>query len=230
MLSKDESPTVAILGSSYANQLYPGLASQPALSNQVVLSIGACQPVTGEADFGEEEPGNPCTGPGVLRQQQFIDDLITRTPTIRFIILDGLPIEPEEGYIARLAARIGFFERAGAKVIVLTPHLRPDYDVRGCFTRPLRQASRSCEVDAGGRRQLTESFQPLISSIAASHPGVSFFDPNDLFCDGERCRYVVNGLPLYRDEFQHLSEYASRLLAERLVAWARSTVPGLAEP
>lgn len=227
MLSKDQSPTLAILGNSYANQLYPGLASHPALSGQTLLSIGACQPVIEREDDLEGEPGNPCTGRSLVHQRRFIDDLITRTPTIKFIIIDGLDPEPHAGYITQLAARIAFFEKAGAKVVVFTPHLRPDFDIRGCFSRPLRQVSRGCEVEAAERRLATVRFQPLVSSIAISNPAVSFFDPNDLFCDDDRCRFVVDGLPLYRDEHHHLSEYASRIVAERFVAWARGQLPGL---
>ena len=177
--------------------------------------------------MAEEEPGNPCTGPSVLGQQRFIDDLIARTPTIKYIILDGLSFDPDPGYITRLASRIAVFEKAGARVMVFTPHLRPDFDIRGCFSRPLHQASHSCEGDAGERRELTERFRPLASSISLSNPGVLFFDPNDLFCEDDRCRYVLDGLPAYRDEYHHLSEHASRLLADRFVAWARANVAGL---
>ena len=231
MLSKDQNPTLLLLGTSHANQLYPGLAGHPALSQQTVLSIGSCQPVTiGPADVTAEDPLNPCTGAGVLRQQRFIDDLIVRTPTIKHVVLDGLQIGPDSDYIDRLTSRVAFLEQAGAKVIVFTPHLRSGFDIRGCYSRPLRSASRRCELAASDRRDLDEQFKPLISSLSVSHPGVAFFDPNDLFCDDARCRFIANGLPLFRDEYDHMSEYASRLLAERFVTWARTSVPGLITP
>ena len=228
MVSTDHSPTVAVLGSSYANALYPGLASQPALSAQTVLSIGTCHPVTVDPSTADDDdPDDPCSGRRALRQQHFIDDLVASTPTIKFIILDGLYEDPDADYIARLQSRIRAFEHTGARVIVFEPHLRMEVDIRGCFNRPLRPASLSCDFDTARRDEERRSFQPLIDALSISNPSVLFFDPNGLFCQGARCSLVRDGLPLYRDEYQHISEYGSRLLSDLFVAWSREHVPDL---
>lgn len=218
--SHDRNPTLMVLGTSYANQVYPGLASHPALSRHTILSIGTCHPVAPEPGADEDDP---CAGP----QQAFVDRLIANNPGLEYIILDGLRPDPDAGYIAALSSRVTGFERSGAQVIVFEPHLKADFDIRACYSRPFRHATRRCESDASRREEMRAAFAPLAGSLAAAHPKVLFFDPNGLFCDDQRCRFVADGRPLYRDEYHHLSEYGSGLLAENFVDWARRHAPGL---
>jgi hypothetical protein len=219
-----------ILGTSYANQLFPGLASHPALAAESILSIGTCQPVDAEkGDPLNVDPDEPCSGDGPWRQQQFIDALIARTPSIRYVILDGLLADADDDYSARLGRRAAQLAHSGAVVIVFEPHTRPREDVRGCFSRPFK-AARACATPVEDVQRARAQFRPVMAAVKMALPAALLFPQNDALCDAASCRMVVNGLPLYRDEFAHLSEYGSGLVADRFVSWAREHVPAMVGP
>ena len=53
MASKDEKPTLLLLGHSYANHLYPGLLMTDGFSQHSILSIGTCEPDDTRLSFSE---------------------------------------------------------------------------------------------------------------------------------------------------------------------------------
>jgi len=223
MLEKDQPPTVIVMGSSYANELYPGLVSRPELARQVFLSIGTCDP--GAITDPGTAKNNPCYGDRIALQEKFIDKIIINNKTIRYAILDGLSSNPDTGYIHHLKERIDFLESQGVQVFVFYPHLVVDFDIRECFSRPLFPAKRSCTLPESQREDLNAYFKPLVDSIHTSNPKVLFFDQNDMFCNGKNCSLIRDGLPLYRDEFYHISEFGSILVAENFVGFLRQNLP-----
>jgi peptidoglycan/LPS O-acetylase OafA/YrhL len=231
MLEKDQPPTVILMGDSYANELYPGLVSRPALAGQVFLSIGDCDPGNGAPSNADLAKNNPCYGDRAAIQEKFIDKIIIENKTIRFAILDGLiskddaVYSPDAAYIHRLKERIDFLESQGVQVIVFYPHLVVDFDMRECFSRPLFPAKRNCTLPLSLREDLNAHFKPLVDSIHASNPKVLFFDQNDLFCNARNCSLIRDGLPLYRDEFHHISEFGSIRVAKHFVDFLRQNLP-----
>jgi peptidoglycan/LPS O-acetylase OafA/YrhL len=226
MLQKDRPPTMILLGNSYANELYPGLASRPELARQVVLSIGTCDPghVESTSNTGPERD-SPCYGDRGALQEEFIDKIIVNNRSIHFAILDGLRSKPDADYIHRLKERIDFLESQGVQVFVFYPHLVVDFDMRECFSRPLFPATRSCTLPLSLRKDLNAHFKALVDSIHASNPKVLFFDQNDLFCNERDCSLIRDGLPLYRDEYHHISEFGSIRVAENFVGFLRQNLP-----
>lgn len=220
MKSSEAPPTLLLLGNSVANQSYPGITLNPLLRHHSVLSIGTCDPAF---DANPAESG-PCFGDRQVRQRAFIDRIVATTPSLKFVLIDGLRRQPDARYIALLKERIDFMERHGARVIVLTPHLRPRFEPKACFPRPLKPASRDCSIPLAERARLERDFEPLRQSIAASNPNVLFFDQNDVYCESGGCSHVRDGMPLDRDP-NHLSEHGSVLVYERFVEWARTHVP-----
>lgn len=210
MLEKDAPPTMVILGNSYANQLYPGLIHQPTLAKENILSIGTC-----DASGGAK--GSPC-----YREKMFLDGIVANNPSIHLVILAGLNPVPDDLYIEKLKERIDFFEAKGITAIVFTPHLRVDFDIRNCYKRPFFQATRVCTVSADQRAKLNANFKPLIDSIHATNPRVLFFDENDLFCDATSCNLIRDGLPLYRDEYHHVSLYGSDIIGAQFAEFLRN--------
>ena len=89
--------------------------------------------------------------------------------------------------------------------------------------RPLKSAT-ACEFDNGIREPFTQKFLPVMQYIRNVAPQVRFFDPNDLFCDGRRCRLTNDGMPLFRDR-AHLSEHGSILLGKLFGQWAETNLP-----
>ncbi|MGB8078393.1 MAG: acyltransferase family protein [Gallionella sp.] len=228
MASKDAPPTLLLLGNSYANQLYPGFASNDKLDHPSILSIGACDPARVHDALPRDELANsPCSGDRELHQQRFIDNIIETSNSLRYAILDGLVMNPDDAYISRLKERIDFLENHHIKVIIFTPHLRVDYDIKGCYSRPFNAKHRSCELDLRSRQKLTENFSPLVRQISKSNPKVAFFDQNDLFCNNVKCSMLRNGMPLFRDEYHHISEYGSIELSKLFTKWAAKNIPGI---
>jgi len=223
MKSSEKPATIAIIGNSFANQLYPGFAQNPSLSHHTILSIGTC-------DFGgeprTEDPGSTCFGDRALKQAAFIDNLLMNSNSIKFVIVDGLMRNPDKDYIDRVAKRISKLEDAGLKVVVFTPHFQPKFHPRACFSSPLRKETRDCSFNTDERIRLYESFLPLIRNISISNPGVLFFEQNDVFCDEKSCSYVRDSMPLNRDR-THTSEFASMMLQKYFTLWARKNLPEL---
>lgn len=224
MKSNADKPTLIILGSSYANQLYPGFVRNPLLAHHNVLSIGACD--LAEKENFEIDGKSPCYGNRVNDQAKFIDGIVMKEKSIRFAIVGGLSRNPDDAYIERLKNRVDFLESMGIQVIIFTPHLKPDFHPKSCFPTLLQPVAKDCTFPAGDRAAVLDKFKPLIDSISSSNPKVRFFEQNQIYCQQERCSMISNGLPLYRDA-GHISEYASIELQKYFTVWAKGSVPRL---
>lgn len=226
--NRNEAPTLLVLGNSYANQLYPGLVKQNALRHHTVLSIGTCGPEKVDRSRPTETPSaSPCSGDRPRQQEDLIDEIVKNNTSLRFVILAGLNREPDSDYIERVTQRIDFFEQHSIKVIVFVPMIEMTVDIRSCFPRPLKRPNEGCHSSSSTRTMLLMNFQPLIDRLSETNPSVVFFDQNDLLCDTFQCSMVRDGMPLFRDEFHHLSEFASVELADRFARWAADNRPEL---
>jgi hypothetical protein len=225
MKSRESPPTLLLLGNSLANQSYPGITLNAELNHHSVLSIGACDPAF---DSNPAESG-PCFGDRQVRQREFIDRIVATSPTLKFVLIDGLSRKADARYTLLLKARIDSLERAGLQVIILHPTPRLGFEPKACFARPLKDATPDCSFSLAERERLNLDFEPLRQAIASSNPNVLFFDQNQVYCDVGRCSPIMNGMPLYRDQ-NHLSEYGSKVVYERFVKWARSSVPEILAP
>lgn len=229
MLNRDAPPRVLVLGNSYANHLYPGLINDPDLRGNTVLSIGSCS-----ADMGYAEH-NPvfdrryaCNAERPLHQRQLIDDIVTRSGSVEYAIIDGLTYAYDGDFIPNLEKRIAFLESHGVQVIVFVPHLRANHrDLRGCFSRPLRPRALACDLDPAARAELDAQFAPVIAELSRTHPKLAFFDQNAVFCQGKRCSLLRDGMPLFRDQKSHYSEFGSSAVIKIFAAWAKTNAPGI---
>lgn len=260
--NRDAPPTVVIIGNSFANSLYSGLAGSRRLKDQTILSIGTCEPVKGVLveQLGMER-ANPCYGrERQIDHEKFIDEVMTRNPSIRYAILDswwpefdasgnyvrrdgtlagriapferpaeGRAISSLEAYINGLEGRIRFLESRGITPILFLPKPEIDYDVRECFSRPLKSAKRSCTASRDANAAAQERFVAAVRQLQMNHPALALFDPYGVFCEGDLCTFVQHGWPLLRDQ-AHLSEYGSEIMADRFVRWAESRLPSLLNP
>jgi len=229
MINRDAAPTVLVLGNSYANHLYPGLVENPHLRGNTVLSIGSCS-----ADMGYVEH-NPmfdrnyaCNAERPLHQRQLIDQIVTQSGSIKYAIIDGLTYRYDGDFIPNLEKRVAFLEQNGIQVIVFVPHVRANHrNLRGCFARPLRPRALDCDLDPNAREEVNAAFAPVVAALSRVHPGLKFFDQNQVFCDGRHCSLIRNGMPLFRDQKSHYSEYGSSEVSKLFVAWAKTNAPGI---
>ena len=222
MASKDEKPTLLLLGNSFANEFYAGLVNNEAFHNQSVLSIGTCRP---DGEPTNSDITSPCYGDRSLHQEQFIDQIIATSESLKYVIIDGF--EPDKGSVARLKRRIDFIAEHNAKVILFLPHLRLNYDIRECFARPFNNnPKRSCEIQISERSRADAMFKAVVDQLRHTNTEVLVFDQNQVFCNNERCSMVRNGMPLLRDAF-HISEYGSMELAKIFQKWVAIHAPDL---
>jgi len=227
--SSENKPTIILLGNSFANQLYPGFIANQELSRQTVLSIGACdlgKDLTDKTEVGNNN--DPCGGDRPTHEKEFIEKLILNEGSIRYAILDGLRGVPDSDYIARIKKRVDFLEHAGVRVIIFTPHLRPGFNPKLCYTTPFRSIAKDCSFPIEEREAALKNFKPLIEVISKSNPNTLFFDQNEMYCKEGKCSYLLSGMPLHRDA-AHISEYGSIKLQESFTVWAKKTIPEIFE-
>jgi peptidoglycan/LPS O-acetylase OafA/YrhL len=241
MASKKEDPTLLLIGSSYANDLYPGFINNSSFSKHSVLSIGTCDPAwIDESMFVQSKPGfdySPCAGYRHRDQQKLINEIIEKSKSLKFVILNGLKNNPDYDYIERLKRRIDFIESKGAKVIIFLPRVAidfdehgrmlVDFDIKGCFARPYKNPKFGCEIEIDKINKAVIGFTPLVNEISKTHPNVKFFDQTELFCKNGNCSFIRNQMPLIRDIYGHMSEYGSTELSGIFEKWASINAPDI---
>jgi peptidoglycan/LPS O-acetylase OafA/YrhL len=232
MTNRDQPPTVLLYGNSYANHLYPGLSHNPAMAGNTFLSIANC--AVGAADRTKPLPDEgllPCMGAQAKEQEDFVFGLIKQNPSLKYVIIDGLSLKGDAAYFASIEKRIDALMAQNLKVIVFVPHMRFGTDIKECFSRfPGVKASPDCVMSARARDTVTQEFQPLMDYVLDRHPDVAFFDQNTVVCNSAQCSMTMDGMPIFRDQFQHYSEFASVKVAQVFGDWARVHEPGLLTP
>ncbi|MDE9544335.1 acyltransferase family protein [Xenorhabdus bovienii] len=218
MLKRNENPDILLLGNSYANHLYPGIAESNKLKDLNVLSIGISD-VTAAVEHKENTL--------FKKENDYINSIIKHTPSIKYVIISGISENPSDDYIEKLSKRIRIIEESGKKVIVFTPHVKLNFNIKACFSRPFKKADSDCETDLKEVSSVRNNFSVLMKSIHIKHSSVLFFDPNSLICGKNKCSSVRNGMPIYRDNAKHLSVFASKELGDIFAEWAKNNVPDI---
>jgi hypothetical protein len=165
-----------------------------------------------------------------LQQHYIYDIFLSADEPIKFVILGGLPVKGkwDDEYLVNLGRSISFFEGQGAKVIVFSPHLIPEYVINSCYARPLIPATQDCIESTEIRDIAARDFMTFSERIRESNPEVLFFDQNSVFCNFEECIFKTEeGIPLFRDENFHLSEFASIEVGRDFHTWVIGSLPEL---
>ena len=231
--NRDAKPTVLILGNSFANHLYPGLALNSYLKQQTVLSIGACGPEWVERDglLNNQVTTAPCSGLRSVDQMELINGLVSKEGTIKYVLISGFNLDGfiESSDFGPLKKRIDFLERNGARVVVFLPHVQPEYNITGCYSRPFKEIKESCQISRKKYEDILVKFEKMANSLRETNPRVLFFDPNSVFCDSSICRFRFGDMPAFRDEYGHFSLFASQKVADAFVEWAKIQMPEILE-
>lgn len=227
MLKQDRPPTVILLGDSRTNDYYPGFASNPSFSQDNILSIGTCGGAWVDDVKGAETSTNlPCGANRPFEQMEFINAIVDHNPTIRLAVIGSVPRDPTPTFAHQLLRRINYLESKGIQAVVFSPTVSLNYNIRSCYERFSAQTDELCVTGIEQLISLRTHFQKLEQSIKSSSPRTVFYDTN-FFCDETHCRFKLNGMPIFRDGFEHISEYASDELIKRFSGWAKINAPHL---
>lgn len=226
MASSEAKPTLLILGNSYANHFYPGVITNENLKHHSVLSIGTCDASwVDKSNLDNEVTFSPCSGYQSFDQQELINNIVITQKSVRYAIIGGLPDKPDADYVVRLKKRIDFLEANQVRVIIFVPHVRVDYDIKGCYARPFKNPKQACQIPADVYRDLLKNFSLLVDSLKKTNPHVLVFDQNTMFCTEDVCNFKLPVMPAFRDEYAHYSEFASVALFKKFVEWAKINAP-----
>lgn len=227
MENNNAKPTLMLIGTSFANHLFPGLAHNQKTQHYSILNIGACDPGLPETSpTGTIPVIHPCSGERPLHQKKQIKSIIESAGSVRYAIIAGLEKKPDLEYTQRLNDYLSMLEKNNVIPILFTPHVEPKKDTKSCFTRPFKKHPESCIISAKERDEITKDFKIVIEQVTKAHPDVKFFDPNDVICNSQTCSFIKNGMPMFRDEV-HFSEYGSEIVIQRFVEWAELNAPGI---
>lgn len=233
-LGVEREPEVALVGDSFANAYYPGLAEVYAQRGQTLAMLGApgCPPLL-DISSGPAGRKDECRG----RTSRALKDVAAR-PQIGVVILaanwslyatgrrllyptpweirtiGGGASETNEIVFARqLGAALDLLTTAGKRVILLkqTPEL--PFDAAQCVRKALDESA--CRIDAAQAKAFLTRYETALEAVARAHPGVEIVDPVPALCGATSCPLLANGLPIFRDDL-HLSRFGSALLARRI--------------
>jgi peptidoglycan/LPS O-acetylase OafA/YrhL len=220
---KAESPTIILIGNSYANHLYGGLVESARFSKQNILSYGSCQPGGYLIDCDMQEQ-IVAENPSI--KLAIINELWPRLDTDgrELDMMTGEPIKDSGNLAARyeefLNAKIDFMNKHGVTTVIFKPKPEVMYEPRTCFPRPFAPPANDCSLSLEQVRKQQAGIVAVIDRVAAKHPEAFVFDQNPLFCDENSCSLIKNGIPLLRD-YRHYNEFGSRLIIERFADWAK---------
>ena len=127
MASDEKNPTLVLVGNSYANQYYAGLAKNENFKHHSLLSIGDCDPMWVDEVFPVPPiTPSPCSGNRQYDQMKLINDIVSSSGTVKFAILTGLQALTDK-YVAALKKRIDFLEKNNVRVIIFYNHIYSDF-------------------------------------------------------------------------------------------------------
>lgn len=224
-LSKKSKPSVLLWGNSHTNSLYPGLVN--VFPNHTFLSFGTCalervDPRT----RSEPNDTTPCDGYRLLQQQTYINDVLLKNKSIKYVfVVPTTDSKYDDDRVARFKQTVDFIEAYGAKVILFLPLVSPSYDVKGCLSRPSHPAEYDCKINSLAHTEKQMALKPLLDSLKKSNPKVGFFDMNNVICDDKYCSFLNDGMPIFRDQYFHTSEYGSNLIALYFEEWVKKNAP-----
>lgn len=227
MANSHDNPSIVLVGNSFANHLYPGFIKNKNLEKNSILSFGACDVGKSDVDNSVINKNSPCYGDRSKHQKDFLNKIVSNSNSVKYAIFNGLSKNPSIEYIKEVDARVSFFESHNVKVIIFIPHINVNYDIKGCFSRPLKNANKTCIISLEQRDNETRSFSKLTDYLLKQHRNILIFDQNNLFCTDKECSMIIDGMPAFRDEYSHLSEFASEKMADIFVEWAKVHAPNI---
>ncbi len=221
--SRDGLPDIAIIGDSFSNDKYYGIASLDGQRIWVLAGKGGCPPAYGVV-----------AGEGCREVTEKVVDWAAGPESPQRIVLAllGRILTPirlgDEHHAAPTAAdamsqmeilRSGLEETirritsTGKQLVVLMPQPELPFAPKDCVRRPLG----NCVVPRAESEAYQAEIRQFLVSMAERYP-IRVYDPYTLLCDSKLCHYQSDGRVDYYDKF-HLSIHGSFRYARALLAW-----------
>jgi len=225
--NKSDNPTIAILGNSFSNAYYPGFIYNDEFNNHAILNIGTCNFLSKYKTTNSKK--DPCSSYQSFKEMELIDTIIKENESIKFVIIAGLDENIDYNDIETLTKKIEKIEKLNKQVIIFTNIYYPNFSLKSCYTTlKLNLKKDVCDFDKRNINQdQDDNLNNLIKIINKKNPKTLFFNPNQIFdCLGEKCSFVKDGIPLFRDEI-HLSKHGSKIAIEKFSEWAKINLPSI---
>jgi peptidoglycan/LPS O-acetylase OafA/YrhL len=191
-----EDVTVAIIGDSHAEHLFPGLAN--ALPEQnVAYYVDDLLPVR-----------------GTERMDRILDALVA-SDTVQTVIVSvnwtGKGVQ-----VDALAAMITELTDAGKRVFVSDDNPTFGFGPFMCKYRQGLLLGKRCDMDAAPFREVYDRYRLQLDRVIAAAPGSRLLSVADYFCSPETCSMRMGSEVLFRD-VNHLNELGSAYVAQHLL-------------
>lgn len=239
-LSRRADPTIALLGDSHSNALYPGLAQLADVNDEVVVNFarGGCTPFFDVSSF-ERGKTDYCADYTNRALQFGVDN-----PSVRTIVLssrgplyttgkgynekyDWVVTSPDappgadfnEVFEAGMRKTFSRLSKSGKTIIFVIDVPEMGFNPRACVpSRPWTitgKAKEPCGIPRSYYDQRSAAYRAIVQKVAASFPTVKIVDPSRTFCDEDFCWAMRDGKLAYRDD-DHLSVYGSSIVAQQI--------------
>ena len=216
-------PRFALVGDSFANHHYYGLADELAKRGEGLINIGVagCSALRGIADI---LPGTNCSS------AESVIDYVKGRPEIDTVILAGswygvrLYNKHANKLHAAVYQTVAELQEAGKQVIFLDSVPSHGLNPRLCVSRPLylgQHQEGMCEARLSDVEKKAGRPRSAIRKALAKNKGVIYTEVLPIMCLNDVCPLRIDGTLMYRDG--HLSIAGSRWVAPKIVrAWEKS--------
>lgn len=221
--SRDGLPDIAIIGDSFSNDKYYGIASLDSQRIWVLAGKGGCPPAYGVvAGDGCREVTEKVVdwAAGPESPQRIVLALLGRILTPIRLGDEQHAAPPAADAMSQMEIlRSGLEETirritsAGKQLVVLMPQPELSFAPKDCVRRPLD----SCVMPRAESEAYQAEIRQFLMSMAERYP-IRIYDPYTLLCDSRFCHYQREGRVDYYDKF-HLSIHGSFRYARALLAW-----------
>lgn len=212
----DKPQTVALIGDSHAEHLFPGLAKNGFPRENLVYFSYPCLPFWGLS--GHRDCADVTAVLDYVANQSTIHTVVLANlwearseDTNNRLVANPAATDEDRIYKSALAITLEKFTAAGKKVVFAfdVPHL--GFLPESCQSRPItlqKTARTPCAVTRAEEDARQRKYRQLTLEVLRDFPAVKAWDPMDFLCDERWCRAAEGERSLYRDE-HHLSSYAS---------------------
>lgn len=238
--TKDSKPTIQILGDSHANRLVMGLSE---FTNETILNLGqgGCPPFIDMASPPKRNGYDDCAALTnqaleIAENTDSIKTLIVHFAgveyfysPIRFVSLVNNPKITDIREIFSIAMRntLNRLIEKRKKIIFVLDHPEIHFDPQSCVdNRPLRLSNfslrtsnhsvrRPCAISKDYFAKTQNLYREIMLAVLKEYPMVQVFDASRLFCNGQLCYAMKDGVVLYGD-WSHVTLGGSQLIGKPL--------------